>query len=475
MKKILLAFIALLPLTAFAQDKCACENNFAWLKETFEKNDAGFEYGLSLKGKDAYEVLVKQLSEEAKKTTDIKVCAELLRSYLKFFRKGHWSIDEYQNQAPKQITSVNTTDWPTVSLSETELKKKIDQLKKPSIEGIWYTAPYTIGVVKEGHNYTGYVLDAPGSIWKKGQVKFSFSDDPNSDDGTWYMGNYSETKFSTVNMLTDNYLEIGNFKLKRVYPVLPADPSDREISWLTEQYPFLAKVNANTVYLRIPSFNDSYKRQIDSVLRVNDKTIKAAKNMIIDVRDNGGGSDASYDQIIPYLYTNPMRHISVEFLSTPLNNSRMDDIIKNPNFDPKDIAYYKKFKEKLDANIGKFVPLNNPTYTETMDIILPNPANVAIIINENCGSTTEQFLLAAKQSKKVKLYGTTTIGVLDISNMYHVPFPCEQLGLGYALSKSYRIPGMALDGKGIQPDFYIDPSIPSTGWIQYVESILNAK
>ena len=41
--------------------------------------------------------------------------------------------------------------------------------------------------------------------------------------------------------------------------------------------------------LRISSFNKSYKRSIDSVLNVNKDKIRATKNLIIDIRNNGGG------------------------------------------------------------------------------------------------------------------------------------------------------------------------------------------
>jgi C-terminal processing protease CtpA/Prc len=112
---------------------------------------------------------------------------------------------------------------------------------------------------------------------------------------------------------------------------------------------------------------------------------------------------------------------------------------------------------------------------EKLDEILPYPKNIGIIINNKNGSTAEQFLLAAKQSKKVKLFGTTTAGVLDISNMYFVESPCKEFKLGYSLSKSLRIPDMEIDGKGIQPDYYIDKSIPQYDWVNYVNEILNEK
>jgi len=61
---------------------------------------------------------------------------------------------------------------------------------------------------------------------------------------------------------------------------------------------------------------------------------------------------------------------------------------------------------------------------------------------------------------------------LDISNMYFVDSPCGDLNLGYSLTRSMRIPDMAIDGKGIQPDFFIHKSVPAYKWIDFVEEIL---
>ncbi|HVV03736.1 MAG TPA: hypothetical protein VHC96_05900, partial [Puia sp.] len=78
-------------------------------------------------------------------------------------------------------------------------------------------------------------------------------------------------------------------------------------------------------------------------------------------------------------------------------------------------------------------------------------------------------------SRKVKLFGATTFGELDFSNMYFIPNPCHEFELGYCLTRSMRIPGMAIDGKGIQPDYYLDRSIPRYMWIRFVNDVLNGK
>ena len=108
-----------------------------------------------------------------------------------------------------------------------------------------------------------------------------------------------------------------------------------------------------------------------------------------------------------------------------------------------------------------------------MDTVYAYPENVGIIMHEYNGSTAEQFLLAAKQSKKVKLFGTTSYGILDISNMHFIQSPCGNLELGYSLSKSLRIPDMIIDGQGIKPDYYITKDIHTSRWIDFVYDILN--
>ncbi|CAM3498214.1 S41 family peptidase [Sphingobacterium prati] len=125
--------------------------------------------------------------------------------------------------------------------------------------------------------------------------------------------------------------------------------------------------------------------------------------------------------------------------------------------------------------MGEFVNLKPGRKLTSIDssyTTLPYPKQAAIIINGGNRSTAEQFLLEAKQSKKVKLFGITTAGALDISNMYFVESPCKEYRLGYALSKSYRIPDMAIDNKGIQPDYYIDQTILDSQWVDHVSNVL---
>src|SRR6185436_8067601 len=72
--------------------KCNCSSNFQWLKKTFEENDAGFKYHLSVKGLDFYNYHNKAIQEKINNVKTDNDCLPILQEWLQFFRKGHLYI-----------------------------------------------------------------------------------------------------------------------------------------------------------------------------------------------------------------------------------------------------------------------------------------------------------------------------------------------------------------------------------------------
>lgn len=470
-KRVLFILLILLtPACLLAQKDCNCEGNFKWVKETFEKNDAGFDYALRQKGMAAYEAHNKAILAKIKKAKDKEQCAAVMREWLQFFRKAHHAIvPVYDGPASANAGYSAPEKMP---LTEEEVKQGIPNGATASLEGIWTTSSYKIGIVRKGDGYKGIILSSGNKAWEPGRVKLDITKD---SSGTFYMGDFSPQTFSKATLIGKTVLQLGNIFLRRVYPAFRDDgAAELYAKEMSASAPFLQQLSDKTILLRIPTFEDYAKPAIDSVLKANDPLLKRTENLVIDIRGNGGGSDVSYYEILPLLYTNPIRSINTTFLSTPLNNSRMEGFLATPGLSDAEKQQLTEALKLLKDHPGEFVNLNKGQTVDVgkLDTIFPLPKNVAIIVDNANGSTSEEFLLAARQSKKVKLFGVTTAGVLDISNTYLVESPDKQFKLGYSISKSLRIPDLAIDGKGIIPDYYIDSSIPPAQWLNYVVGVL---
>ncbi len=488
MKKIIIILISL-PFLTYGQD-CNCESNFNWTKKTFEENDAGFQYIIDTKGEQVYELHNKMFINKIRNIKDASECQQIINEWLWFFRKGHVGLqyigelkEKTNNNNSKEINQ-ELKDWETYYTNIKKFKKYLNHKSKHNYEGIWKTGTYTIGIKQEDNNYIGFIIDSEVDSWKNKQVKLKISSQGNKINSVYYMLDRSIVASENVILYGTNNLQIGSIYLTRTYPEIKDNsPYNLHFKALNSQLPFIEQLNETTLYFRIPSFAGTpEKKAIDSVLLLNKKKILSTKNLIIDIRNGTGGSDSSYSEILPFIYTNPIRTPGMKFRSTFINNQRMLDFSKNTGlaleynmeFSEEEKKGFKNDYDTLTNHLGEFVNLDSTLVSiTTYKIVHPFPKNVGIIHNYRNASTDEQFLLAAKQSKKVKLFGRTTKGALDVSNLNIAKSPCGDYVLWYALSKSSRIPNMSIDDKGIQPDYYIDEEIPEYEWINFVTKILN--
>ena len=477
--------LALIVSTAGYAQSCNCMEEYRWAKKTFEENDAGYSYYVEKYGKQAIDFNNKKWEKEFAKTKDVFQCQDYLNQWIKFYRKGHIAIAmaDQTKMRPSDAKKDNSVlEIPKLNIDTDSFQVAAKLFKEPSFEGVWTNGTYDVGVKKVKDDYVGFVITSKNEQWKAGQIKFSFPAAKSSaKKSTYYMGNHSlaENQFDPCELIGKTYLKAFDIYWKRISPYFKDDPKiEEEISLLNTPGFYLKKIDSVTTLFRIPSFDNSYIATVDSLVKSNHDLLVTTKNLIIDIRGNGGGADRCYDSITPYLYTNPIRSMWVEFLSTPLNNARYDWIIKLDGFSEKERQNLKDMQNKLNANIGKFVNLNESKLTaviDTLPVIYQNPQQVAILIDAGNGSTAEQFLLMAKQSMKVKLFGQRTTGALDFSNLNNVESPSKNFKLFYTTSRSFRIPKMAIDDYGIQPDYFIDDSVPSYKWIDFVTEIMKAK
>jgi C-terminal processing protease CtpA/Prc len=229
-----------------------------------------------------------------------------------------------------------------------------------------------------------------------------------------------------------------------------------------------------------------FKDQIERTLANNWANIMSRPNMIIDIRYNGGGQDGEYQSLLKLIYTNPYKVKGVGWYATPGNIKLFEDAIEKREIrdGEEGIRRTKALVAEMKKNIGGFVV--HPSYNQNKDnaparkdSVYVYPKRVGIIINEGNASSAEQFLLSAKNSKKVTLFGNqSTAGVLDYSNAVTVDFPSGKYQLTFPMTRSLRLPENPIDNIGIKPDIII-PIPPAVqlfsrldDWVYFVKNYL---
>ncbi len=484
MKVSLILLYILCCISTLKSQTCNCSATFDWMVNTFEKNDAGFKYVIDKKGEDEYKKLTLKLRDKAVRITKAGDCRDLMEEWQGFFRSGHIFIalkdpgspagkEPSENEIRERYKNEKTIDLSTEQLI-LKLEKKTN---KDIIEGIWAYNNYTVGIIEDDavtKKFNVFIIQSDGIYWMPKQLKAELlrSEDGKSYSGSYYMRDHSRQD-TKAHMAGTALMYMGGY-WQRLYPKTALSQKEQQLVAFSSALPMLKQLGPKTLYLRIPSFQVEQKTKIDSVLKKHDALIRSTPNLIIDVRNGTGGSDNAYAELIPYLYTNPIRGVGVQLYATELN-ARAYEKYALQYSDSENINYCNNIAKRMRKNPGKFITQSDEAQKTTVDSsmnALPFPARVGIVFNHNNGSTDEQFLLDAKQSTKVKTFGTPTGGMLDISNMNQIESPDGKFVLGYCMSKSYRIPDYCIDGVGIQPDYFIDDGIALEDWINYVQSIL---
>ena len=473
---------------SFAQS-CNCVENFNWMVKTFEENDAGFQYVLDKKGKDYYEDYKKRLSAKINDTLNAEGCMSLMNEYTHFFRRGHlylqWnrSFSEFAKQTVKKATSKIIGKF----YSEKDILKIISKKKNPHfLEGIWLFPEWNtkFGVLQNENNPTMFSFYKIAYDVNFENINIIFEIEYNTLIKKYTLNNLYKS-ISDIEVTVDTLRKTFYYSTKGIehfFVKVSGIEMNKNDVWnmydfVTNSKPYFEKLTPQTLYLRIPSFRYENKVIIDSILKQNEALIKSVPNLIIDIRNGTGGSDDSYQGLIPFIQTNPIYSIGQQYYATELN-AKGYEFYANMIQDSLSKKYCTEVSKKMRASLGKMIDINESelsnqdTVSKIEFIKTEYPKQVAIICNKSNGSTDEAFLMEARQSKKVKIFGCTTGGMLDISNLNCLNSPDGNLNFCYGMTKSYRIPNFCIDDVGVQPDIYFQGLVPEVEWVDEVVKYL---
>ncbi|WP_162800062.1 S41 family peptidase [Pedobacter jeongneungensis] len=428
---------------------CNCSQEFNDVKNKIEKNYAGFKDKVNAKTEATYHKRTQVALEQSQSITSPAQCVYLINEWLAFFKDGHIQIG--RNRISKEIEEAKLKERIQAIEHLNLSNEELTNLKNTKgITGIYWNEDSTsrIAVIKNKtrfRDYAGVVVSSKPGKWLPGQVVLELKRDKDMLKGIMYDRYYIPTNVS-LQIRRD---ALGSFKM---------EGSKQSSTELISDAAVASKIlSTKTLYIKISTFNQSNAKNIDSLFKANRSNLSKMPYLILDLRNNGGGADFSYRPITPYLYTNTFREIGADVLSTSDNIAGWAAIATTNGLPPDQKVFISDVIEKMEQSKGKLVSFSDD-HNVTLDSVKPYPQKVIILINKNCGSTTEEFLLLAKQSSKVTLMGEHTAGVLDYSNVRGADFSCMPYMLYWATSRSRRIDeGIAIDNIGIMPDKVLKP------------------
>jgi hypothetical protein len=441
---------------------CDCAAAFDSVVAEVQRNYSGYRDKVTAQTRAEHEKLIaetRKLTLNANTSVD---CQRVLSHYIAFFRDGHLRVSVTPQDTSGSAARRKFANWRHVDLSEADVRKRLFVRSHP-VEGIWRStvAPdYRVAILRNGvaagDSLTAVVLDGDSAHWLPGQVKALLATaDSGGYDTRFYLQDHTERTLHAT--LQRNVLRFSNGVVwVKEWPQAAGAVSRDQISSSLNSDFRVRQLNDHTVLIQIPSFYNDVSFRIDSLFVANEQKLRSTRDLIIDVRGNGGGSDYNYSRLLPLIYTKPMHTVNAATYATQDNMLRLAAIAEEPGLNRAVRNDLLRRIDLMSQHMGEFIP--EPDFTTTFDSVMANPRRVAIIMDHGCASTCEQFILTARQSDKVTLYGENTAGILDYANLLAAPLnACADLTLRYPSTRSKRLPHDPVDPVGIAPTVRIPP------------------
>lgn len=482
--RIFLSLLILVGLTTHVKSQTSdCSKDFDFLVQKIKADYPGYADKVTPDTRQDLQKLEQELRNKIQLHPDS--CWKYLSSYASWFKDNHLRIRRlYSNSGSENKTKTEQKIF-TGNLDSIALFNA----KYNSVEGIWHSFGGDVAILKSSGDNEYLGISVSYNNYEKNQIVFSLKKLEDAEFALTSFPYYNDFK----PLIGKASLRLGNKVLELhddtrfvrktnsstsddalLYSYIPEFPNG------TNTFPLAIRLSDSTFYLRIPSFmNDN----AEVLTKKHWSEITSTPNLIIDIRNNGGGQDNFYQVLSDLVYSQPYESKGVEWYATENNIKLFENAIEDGEISDGEegIRWAKSLLEEMKKNKGGFVihPLMGRDQTFKNDTIYTYPKRVGIIINDGNASSAEQFLLSAKQSSKVILFGNcNTAGVLDYSNAVSENLPSDKYELTFPMTRSRRLPDHPIDNIGISPDVYVP--YPATDqlfdrldqWVYYVKKYL---
>jgi len=233
--------------------------------------------------------------------------------------------------------------------------------------------------------------------------------------------------------------------------------------------PAIIALDSNNVLIKMHDFSSrGIAKVYDSLIIANRDIIANCKNLIIDIRNNAGGTISSFFPLLPFFADKPMVTVGAYKLCS---QDLIDDALADKKFyesknDSNKINDLVKSIKRMEEHKNQFIYLKPDTivFKKTPSKI----KHVALVVNHTCRSAAELMVLYLKQQGAVKTFGENTGGAVDYLDLLTYRLPVSNLILWTGTTKreiTAAQPGY--DKHGIQPDVAIKEN--TADWIEIIK------
>lgn len=443
--------LAALPLQA---QECSCAEAFEQTVQVYEKDYSLFNHKVTDENRDLYAAYTQIFRTRANEITEIENCLPVLEQWLQFFRDGHNSI-VFTGESGKE----NRRERMDMDRQAFMADYKKKGYEKNDLLSLWKYGPYEVAIVPNPESpsgessFIGLIVSSTDERWQVGDVKFKLT--PvygNEYEAMVFMDDYSTkkvgAKLNSPHKLEFEKLNYWSKSWPDNAPVLAGADETKLYSKF-----HIRMIEGEIPYIRFPNFYERDAAFVDSLLKAHHEALLGADFIIVDVRDNAGGSDGVYKPVLPYVLSGPIRipnsgiWVSEGNLELIFGGIKREDLQKE-----EDIAEYDFWVSK--KNSIHWFDEENYARTDTPDTLYSPEKKVAVLINENTFSSGETFVYRVQQSDKVVLYGQNTGGVVDGFMVFTRSIGCFDL----KYPSSFRAKDIAespVDPYGFEPDVYL--------------------
>lgn len=237
-------------------------------------------------------------------------CFQKLNSFIHLLKDNHNEIyGNTESFSYQQLTDsiflknyVNSKAahlFPTTTLNIDSLVTVLKDVPANAKEGIYSYKDYiSVALYKVDKEYHGIVLQSKIPSWQVGERMITLV--PTEENTNRYYHSTGKFIDKTMLMSSDTFINgtlplfgwTKNSKTANFYNVPYADDT------------FLFKhINKQTAYLKLGSFSGSNKGKVaaNNFYKTLPKNLNTTPNLIVDLRNNGGGSDKSSKPFLKYL------------------------------------------------------------------------------------------------------------------------------------------------------------------------------